>query len=478
MLIGRKEEKRRLIDAYEADTSQFVAVYGRRRIGKTFLIRETFNYNFTFTHTGLNNANKEEQIIHFCNSLKNAGFSKINDKDFTPPSTWLQAFYLLEDFIIELPKEGKKVIFIDELSWMDTHKSGIITALEGFWNGFASGRKDILLIVCASSTSWIIDNVIHNKGGLHNRLNYNIKLGQFKLQECKEFIQSKNISLTDNQIIECYMIMGGVPYYWSLLDKQYSLYQNIDRIFFAENSLLQNEFEYLYASLFTNPEVYIKLITAFGKKKVGLTREELIEATNVSNNSALTNRLQDLENCGFIRSYKRFGSNNKNVYYQLIDNFTLFYFKFLEHNPKDEHFWENQINVPAINIWNGLAFERVCLEHIPQIKKKLGISGVLTEVCSWSCKEDENIGLMGSQIDLLIVRRDQVINLCEIKYSNKPYTITKSVNQNIINKVDDLYLATGTKYAIHKTMITPQGLVRNAYSDSITSQITGEDLFQ
>ena len=478
MLIGRKEEKQRLLDCYESDYSQFVAVYGRRRIGKTYLIRETFDYNFTFNHTALYNASKDVQISHFCASLKNAGFSKISEDNFTPPSTWLKAFYLLEDFIMELPKEEKKVIFIDELSWMDTHKSDLITALEGFWNGFASARKDILLIVCASSTSWIIDNVIHNKGGLHNRLNCNIKLGQFTLSDCKEFIKTKNITLNDNQIIECYMIMGGVPYYWSLLDKKYSLYQNIDHIFFAENALLQNEFEYLYASLFTNPEVYIKLITAFGKKKVGLTREELIEETNVSNNAALTKRLQDLENCGFIRSYTKFGSSKKNVYYQLIDNFTLFYYKFLEHKSKDEHFWENQINTPLINSWNGLAFERICLEHVPQIKKKLGISGVLTEVCSWSCKADSDKGVTGSQIDLLIVRKDQVINLCEIKYSNKPYTITKSVYENIVSKVEDLYLVTGTKYAIHKTMITPYSLVRNSYSDSITSVITGEDLFQ
>ena len=478
MLIGRKEEKNKLLEAYNSEYSSFVAVYGRRRIGKTFLIRETFNYDFTFEHVGLAGANKQEQIKEFCKSLYKSGYKKIGDPDFVYPDNWLDAFFLLELFIMDLPKGNKKVIFIDDLSWMDTHKSGIVTALESFWNGWASGRKDILLIVCASATSWIIDNIIHNKGGLHNRLNYQIKLNQFTLKECKELAQYKNISMNNSQLLEFYMIMGGVPYYWQLLDKGLSLSQNIDNIFFSPTGQLKDEFFYLYNSSFYNPEKYIQLITAFGKKKVGLTRDELVAICKVPNNGDLTKKLEDLEKCGFIRRYKQFGKKSKNSLYQLIDNFTLFYFKIMENNSTYEHFWENQYDSPIINTWRGFAFERVCLEHIPQIKKKLGISGVLTDVCSWSCVEDPDLGLSGSQIDLFIVRKDQVINLCEMKYSSKEYSITKSVDENIRNKACDLRTATNTDFSIQKTMITTYGLHRNSYSDNIQSVVLAEDLFE
>ena len=272
--------------------------------------------------------------------------------------------------------------------------------------------------------------------------------------------------------------MGGVPYYWQLLEKGLSLSQNIDAIFFSPTAQLKDEFLYLYNSLFNNPEKHILLIKAFGKKKIGLSRDELVKICNVSNNGDLTKKLEDLENCGFIRRYNQFGKKTKNSLYQLIDNFTLFYFKFMENSPTDEHFWENQYDSPNINAWRGLAFERVCLEHIPQIKNKLGIFGVLTDVCSWYCAEDPDLGLSGSQIDLLIVRKDQVINLCEMKYSSKEYTITKAVDENIRNKAADLRIATHTNFAIQKTLITTYGLHRNSYSDNIQNVVLAEDLFE
>ena len=273
------------------------------------------------------------------------------------------------------------------------------------------------------------------------------------------------------------MIFGGVPFYWSFLKKGLSLVQNIDSILFEKNAPLKKEFEYLYASIFKNPEVYLKIINILGTKKIGMTREEIIENTDIPNSGDLTVKLDELESCGFIRKYNAFGMKTKGAIFQLIDNFTLFYYKFLENYPTDEHYWANQLNNPALNNWLGLAFERVCLEHIKQIKIKLGISGVHTEVNSWSCKSDAEKGIFGSQIDLLIVRDDQVINLCEMKYSGTTYTLKQEEDEKIRNRISDLATVTQTKHAIFPTLITTYGLAQNGYSSNIQSVVTLDDLF-
>lgn len=472
MIIGRNAEIELLNKMLHDDKSHFVAVYGRRRIGKTYLIREAFNYRFTFQHSGLSEGSMNEQLFAFDSSLKDAG---INIKKKS--KNWLEAFDKLKE-IIRNSNEKRKIIFIDELSWMDTPKSDLMVALENFWNGFASARKDIVLIVCASATSWMLSKVVHNKGGLYNRLTQQIHLQAFCLRECEEYIQSEGLALNREQILQYYMIFGGVPYYWGFIKKGLSLAQNIDNTLFVKNAPLRDEFKYMYASVFKNPETYIKIIETLGTKKVGLTREELIKLTGLSNSGDLTGKLEELESCGFIRKYYAFGMKKKNAVYQLIDCFTLFHFKFLQDESTDEHFWTNQINTPAVNTWMGLAFERVCMQHVAQIKNKLGISGVLTEINSWYCKADPDRGVFGSQIDMLITRKDQVINLCEMKYSGSEYTITEKVDKSIRNKINDLRVLTNTKYAIYPTLITTYGLVSNSYSDNIQSVITLDDLFQ
>ncbi len=471
MIVGRNTEINIFKNAINDEKSHFIAVYGRRRIGKTFLIREAFNYRFTFQHAGLSAGGLKEQIFAFESSIKDArGASNIKRKN------WLEAFEDLKDLIRSSP-EKKKTIFIDELSWMDTQNSDLLVALENFWNGWASARNDIILIVCASATSWMLSNIIHNKGGLYHRLTEEIALTGFSLAECEEFAQSNNLVLTRNQILQYYMIFGGVPFYWTFLEKGLSLSQNIDNILFKNKAPLKNEFKYLYASIFRHPETYIKIVETLSKKKVGMTREEIIKNAKLTNSGELTKKLDELESCGFIRKYYAFGMKKKNAVYQLIDNFTLFYYQFMEHEPNDESFWSNQINTPTVNTWLGLAFERVCLEHIKQIKQKLGISGVKTDVNSWYSKEDAKLGIKGSQIDLLIVRNDQVINLCEMKYSNTEYTFTEKDDLSLRTKTSDLLNGTKTKYAIYPTLITTYGLVDNGYSGTIQSVVTMDDLF-
>lgn len=471
MIIGRDKEVKLLQNAVTDDKSHFIAVYGRRRIGKTFLIREAFNYRFTFQHAGLSEGGMKEQLFAFQASIKDAGGDSSKKR-----KNWLEAFEDLKD-LIRNSRERKKIIFIDELSWMDTQNSDLMMALENFWNAWASGRKDVILIVCASATSWMISKVVHNKGGLYNRLTEQIKLGSFSLAECEKYVRSIGLPLTRIQILQYYMIFGGVPFYWTFLKKGMSPAQNVDAILFASNAPLKDEFRYLYASIFRKPENYIKIVEALGKKKVGMTREEIIESTKLANSGDLSIKLEELESCGFIRKYNAYGMKKKNALYQLIDNYTLFYYQFLEKDPSDEHFWTNQINTPLINTWAGLAFERVCMEHVNQIKNKLGISGVISDINSWFCKQDINSGLFGCQIDLLIVRKDQVINLCEIKYSTSDYTLTAEEDAGIRRKISDLQISTKTKYAIYPTLITTYGLVENSYSSNIQNVVTMDDLF-
>lgn len=471
MVTGRNKEMKILEETLNDDRSHFVAVYGRRRIGKTYLIRETFKNRFTFQHAGLSKGTLEDQLFAFESSIKDSGLVPVRKS-----KNWLEAFEYLKDVVRNSP-EKKKIIFIDELSWMDTQNSDLIVALEHFWNGWASARDDIVLIVCASASSWILSKVIHDKGGLYNRLTEQIHLDTFTLSECEEYIKEKGLVFNRSQIMQYYMIFGGVPYYWSFLKKGQSMAQNIDRILFENDAPLKDEFKYLYASIFRNPQVHIRIIETLATKKVGMTREEIIDNSGITNSGDLTKKLEELESCGFIRKYNSFGMKKKNAVYQLIDNYTLFYYSFLADGTNDEQFWSHQLNNPAINSWMGLSFERVCLRHEKQIKMKLGISGVQTEVCSWYCKEDKEKGVRGSQIDMLIARKDQVINLCEMKYGTSQYTLKKEDDEKIRTRISDLQNVTGTKYAIYPTIITTYGLIDNKYSGEIQSVIVMDDLF-
>lgn len=470
MIVGRKAEQKILRKAAQSEYSELVAVYGRRRVGKTFLIRETFGYKFTFQHTGLANGNTKNQLFSFAISLRDAGFD-----DCPIPKSWLEAFDLLAKFL-KNSTDKKKIVFLDELPWMDTSRSNFLSAFEHFWNGWASARKDIMLIVCGSATSWIINKVLNDHGGLHNRVTQSIDVQPFTLLECELFAQSKGLEMSRYQIAECYMVLGGIPFYWSLLEKDLSLAQNIDKLFFAKNGKLANEFKLLYASLFKSPEHYINVVTALGEKKAGMTREEIISHIGQQSNGALSKVLDELQYCGFIRKYSTFGKKTKDAVYQLIDNYTLFYFKFIKQNDNnDEHFWSASIDSAKHRAWCGLAFERLCMSHIKQIKASLGITGVLSNVYTWRKTADDYGD--GAQIDMLIDRNDQLINLCEIKYSLSDYVIDAAYERQLRNKKAAFIDATGTRKAVHLTMITTYGVRHNSHSDILQSEVTLDDLF-
>ena len=479
MLIGRDKEVKLLQGLLEANESQFVAVYGRRRVGKTFLIRETFNYNFTFQHTGTYNAPMKEQLKEFRESLYAAGMKRT-----AMPKTWNDAFRLLGNFISTLPAEGKKLIFIDELPWMDTHKSNFVRSLDHFWNGWATTRQDIILIICGSATSWIIDNVIMNYGGLHNRLTNQIFLEPISLKECKEYCEWKGLGYTENQILEAYMALGGIPYYWNFLRKGLSVAQNFDSLFFAPRGELTHEFDALYASLFRSPKTHIAIIEALAKRKMGMLREDILKSAKLTDGSGFNTALHELEQCGFIRKYISIGKKKKLSTYQLMDNYTLFYYDFIQQNVNgDERFWTSQLDTTVHHGWAGRAFERVCIQHIPQIKSALGFAGVISSAHSWVYKSPKNISednanIMGVQIDLLIDRNDQTINLCEMKYSSAPYTLTAEEDMRIRNRKATFIRETGTTKSVMVTMITTYGLTPGGYSNDVPCQVTMSDLFK
>ena len=472
MLIGREKEKQIMLSALGEEYSQFIAVYGRRRVGKTFLIRETFENKFDFQYTGAANLTARKQLARFRRALKEHG-----QKDTAKLTNWGEAFDELKRFISHLP-EGKKVIFLDELPWMDAPRSGFLSELESFWNGWASARKDIVFVVCGSSTSWMVKKIIKNKGGLHNRLNHRISLSPFPLGLCEKLIQSRGLVLSRKQMLEAYMIFGGIPYYWSLLQKGTSITSEIDRLIFSKDGELHDEFEMLYASLFKKPEPYIRVIELLAKKKMGLTRQELLTSGGFEDNGTFSDILKDLEWCGFIRSYTMMGYKAKSVIFQLIDHYTLFYYEYINATQQGSNYWRSMLGTPKYNTWCGLAFERACLWHIDQIKKKLGISGILTNEYAWRCLPDESSGKQGVQIDLLIDRNDGIIDVCEMKYSNEPYTITSDYAEELARKRNVLVSTTGTKKAIHSIMVTTDGLRRNEYWGDIQAEVQLDDLYE
>lgn len=484
MMIGRERERADLECLITSDKSEFVAVYGRRRIGKTFLIRETCRYQFAFEHTGLKNTISDgeggeipvadamkKQLAEFAVSLRRYGRVKK-----AVPKDWFAAFHLLEDLLSEKP-EGRKVVFLDECPWMDTPRSDFLAALDHFWNGWCTMRTDIVLIICGSAASWVMNRIDDDVGGLHNRLSRHIYLRPFTLHECEEFARVKGVVMNRMQLLECYMIFGGVPYYWDLLRRDQGMSQNVDSLLFAPGAELRREYGHLYASLFRNPEPYVAIVRALSRKKCGMTREEVVRFAGVPGNGRLTEMLKVLEQCDFIRSYSSPEKASHDRVFQLMDNFTLFYFRFIDGEPNPSaDYWRTFSGTHEARIWRGLAFERVALLHVEQIKRKLGISGVITRQYAWRHRADGEQD-EGTQIDLVIERNDAVTNLCEMKCTSEPFEISDAYDAKLRGRRETFLSETGTKNAVHLTMVSANGLKPNANAFDVQSVVTLDDLF-
>ncbi|MBQ9031137.1 MAG: AAA family ATPase [Parasporobacterium sp.] len=484
MIIGREKEQKKLRNLYENGNAEFVAVYGRRRVGKTYLVDELFHDRITFRHAGLSpigigvdengkDHHMKGQLEHFYRSLLMQGM-----EECSPPISWLEAFYLLERFLISKDDNGKRqLIFLDEIQWMDTPKAGFMTGLEAFWNSFACHRHNIMLIVCGSSTSWILDKLINNHGGLYGRLTYQIELQPFNLYECEQFFLSKGFSLSRYDIAQAYMAVGGIPYYLNYFDKALSIPKNIQAMFFDRSAPLKDEFNRLFSSLFTNPEVMKSLVIALNSKKRGLTRSELLNKTGITDSGSFSRQLKALESGAFILKYDSFGNGKRESFYKLADPFCIFYLRFVsDSSSRKKKEWINVADSQAVVTWSGLAFENVCFNHIKQIKAALGISGVSTYESLWSKKGTDDTE--GAQIDLIIERKDNVVNMCEVKFYSDEFIADKNCHFSLVRKERLLREILPKKVSIHNTLITTFGLKHIEYFGDFVNTITMEDLFR
>ena len=471
-IIGRKKEQDILEKLSESSRPEFLVVYGRRRVGKTYLIKQYFNNRFSFYATGLLKEKTKGQLAAFNQSLL-----KYGSKNKTRLENWFDAFSRLVELIDSGDiardlKTNKIVLFIDEAPWLDTPKSDFKSALDYFWNTYASTNPDILLIICGSATSWIMNNILKDKGGFYNRVTKKMLISPFTLNECNEYYKMNNIVFSDRQIIESYMIFGGIPYYLNLLDKRLSLAQNVDELIFSENGELHYEIDHLFSSLFKHSNIHNSVIDELAKKKKGITRSELLERLDVKSGAGLTTALGELEECGFIRKYYDYKQAKNNPIYQMIDPFSLFAYEFLLKNKAKS--WMEYLNTPSYYSWCGYSFEILVLNHISLIKELLGISGVLSNEYSFTGTYNGK----GAQIDLIIDRNDEVINLCEIKYSDGKYEIDKEYEENLINKINVFKNCTNTKKGIRLTMITKDGLVHNEYSNLVVNEISFNEILK
>lgn len=470
MIIGREGEISLLREKLASGKSEFVAIYGRRRVGKTYLVRNVFKGKFTFYITGLANATLQEQLDNFDAAIR----EQYPQSERKKAGNWMEAFQQIKQAVGK-SEQKKKVIFIDELPWFDTAHSGFIPALEHFWNSWASARKDVLLLVCGSAASWMINVLINNKGGLHNRVTQKIKVVPFTLKECEEFLKHRRIALNHYQIIQLYMVLGGIPFYWDAVEKGFSAAQNINKLCFEANGLLTGEFDNLFRSLFAKAERHEAIVNALAKKSKGLTRDEISKESKLANGGGLTRLLEELEESGFIRRYVPFGKKYRNSLYQLSDFFSLFHLRFIRGRKEfDESYWLKMIDNPMHRAWSGYAFEQVCLAHIPQIKKALGISGIETATSSWRSSQAKD----GAQVDLVIDRRDGIINLCEMKFSIDKYVINKKYDAEMRNKAAAFRREVKTRKSILLTMVTTYGLATNAYSGNINNEMNMDVLFE
>lgn len=470
-IIGRKKEKEILQQVIDSNESRFVAVYGRRRVGKTFLVREFLEDYIVFQCAGLANSTTKDQLKNFFQTLRRYDSSLVEH-----PSDWLEAFDSLIRYLEQIPRR-RKVVFLDELPWMDTPTSGFISALEHFWNGWASARHDVVLIVCGSASSWMLSKLINNHGGLYGRITDEIRLQPFSLAETQVYLESRGIVLSLYELAECYMIMGGIPYYLHYLDRRHSLAQNIDRLMFNPNGPLHSEFEKLFMALFKDSENYVDVVTALSKHPYGMTRTEISHFLNLPSGKGLTTVLNNLEVCGFVLRQTNYITPMRNPVYRLIDFFSLFYVRFLsESNFRNLLSWTSLQRTPRFYSWAGLAFENLAIVHLHQIKKSMGISGVLTSAYSW--RSASTLDGRGAQVDLVIDRNDNTINLCEAKFSEGNFSISKDYEMEIRNKISQFLNVSEKRKSIQVTLITTFGLERNSHSGVVQSVVTLADLCQ
>jgi len=467
-IIGRKQELDLLTETLVSKRSELVAIYGRRRVGKTFLIREHYKNNFIFEVTGLSNGSLSDQLENFTKELG----IRTNDSSIKTPRKWLEAFTLLEQYISRLSSKNKKVVFIDEFPWIATSKSKFLLAFENFWNHFASKRNDLILVICGSAASYMVQKILKNKGGLHNRITKKIRLLPFNLNETEIFLRDKGVNYTQYDILQLYMAIGGIPHYLESIKKGDSVAQNIDRICFDKDGILNNEFHQLFSSLFHDSEKHLAIIIALASTRKGISRSELSANSKVPSGGDFSLKISELIESGFVSEYSYYQNKSKLRLYRLSDEYSLFFLKFIRTNKSGgPGTWKKLFTSQSYKSWLGFSFETLCLKHIQQIKKGLRIDAIYSTNSSWFNNN--------AQVDILIDRDDNIINICEMKFYNSQFTINKSYYNSLKNKITEFQQETKSKKNVFLTMVTTYGINHNQYSTEIVeNELTMESLFE
>jgi hypothetical protein len=470
-IIGRELEIKKLSAAVDRVRPEFIALYGRRRVGKTFLINQMFRNQFAFKMTGVIEGTLKDQFTAFVDAMNDYGFDVPEQ-----PKDWMQAFIMLKNALKKKVNNGEQcIVFIDELPAMDAEGSNVAGAVGYFWNNWASQYDNFVFIICGSATSWMITNVIDSKGGLHDRITVEMPIHPFTLKETEQYLEYQHFLWNRQMVLQAYMIFGGIPYYLSLLDKEESLVQNVDRLFFSQDIQMRREFRRLFNTLYKNPDKYIDIIKALNKSRKGLTREEIASELKCSNNGHLGKQLEDLVCCDLIRKniVREKEIKRKDAIYQLCDFFSLFYLTFIERAEVEQQYWSHHINTPEVNSWMGLTYERICMAHIQQIKHSLHLDTISTLSYSWRSKTSTP----AAQIDIIIERADKIVNICEVKYCQYEYNLDKDEYERINKRKNAFIQETGLRHTPWLTMITTEGVARGKYSEMIQTQVTLDDLF-
>lgn len=463
-----------LDETMDSSEPELVAVYGRRRVGKTFLIREVYGKSICFELVGIHDADLPIQLREFAAAL---GTASQAPAPASPPTDWHQAFGQLASFLTARLKrrKHKQVVFFDEVPWLASRRSGFLSAFGHFWNTWASRQPRLVVVLCGSAASWMLQKIVHDRGGLHNRVTRRIRVEPFSLADAEELLKARGIDLGPYQTTELYMAMGGIPHYLAQVRPGDSAAQNIDRLCFARDGLLRTEFSNLYASLFEQAERHETVVRVLAARRRGLTRTDLLAAASLESGGTATKVLDELEESGFIMQTPRLGRAKRDAVYWLADEYSLFYLTWIEHHRAgSEEVWMRKQGTPAWRAWTGLAFEATCLKHVSAIKRALGIGGVDTVVAAWDQRPGGAIR-DGAQIDLVIDRADRSMNLCEIKFSESEFVVDKAYARELRHKRDVFRAATETSKALFVTLVTTYGVRDNEHARGLVSQVVTID---